>query len=134
MAIEDLMADIFNQIIEGNTLNESVGEWNISNLNSPLLVEMYRPDAIYGFESGAQDDFVYFNNYHREARKGTGTKSLKQLEAAFDVLAKKRKQKVVVLFDTFKQEDTGAWLTKKGYILDDLNGRKIYQKIFDPNS
>lgn len=130
MAIEDLMADAFNRIVAGQQINERIGDWAISNLNSPSLIDlMYVDVAIYGFQVGVKDDSTQFYNYHREARKGTGTESLKQLESSFDILARNRVQKVIALFDTFGQEDTEVWLKRNGYT---LNEQRVYQKIFDP--
>ena len=130
MALEDLMADAFNRIVAGQEINETIGDWTISNLNSPSLIDlMCRMDAIYGFQVGAEHDSIQFYNYHREAKKGTGTGSLKQLETSFGILARNMAQKVIVLFDTFRQEDTETWLNRNGYT---LNGQGIYQKVFDP--
>lgn len=130
MAIEDLMADSFNRIAAGQQINEKIGDWTISNLNSQSLIEiMYRMDAVYGFEVSVKDDSIQFYNFHREAKKCTGTESLSQLEASFGILARNRIQKVIVLFDTYGQNDTEAWLIKNGYT--PIEGG-IYQKIFDP--
>ena len=131
MAIEDLMAAAFNRIVVGQQINETIGDWTVSNLNCPSIIDlMYRMDAVYGFQVGVEGDLIQFYNSHREARKGTGTESLNQLETSFDILAKNRAQKVVVLFDTFGQRDTEAWLKKNGYT---LNKQGTYQKVFDPN-
>ena len=128
MTLEDLMADAFNRVIVGQQINETIGDWTISNLNSPLMIDlMYRMDAIYGFEVGVESDSIRFYNYHREARKGTGTKSLNQLETSFDILARNRVQKVIAVFDTFGQKDTEAWLKRNGYT---LNEQGTYQKVF----
>jgi len=142
MAIEDSMAEFFNWVVDGITINEKIGDWSVSNLNSPLMMDLFYSEdsnsAIYGFSVRVERNTVLFYNYHREASKGTGTKSLNQLECAFTVLAIKRKQKVAVIFDTFGQKDTEAWLIKNKYNLnaDEENKGatvgKLYQKFFHP--
>ena len=130
MAIEDLMADAFNRIVVGQQINETIGDWTVSNLNGPSIIDlMYRMDAVYGFQVGVEGDIIQFYNSHREAKRGTGTKSLKQLETSFEILARNRAQKVIVLFYTFRQMDTETWLKKNGYT---LNEQGTYQKVFDP--
>jgi len=128
MTIEERIACVFDKIINHQSANERVGDWVISNLNSPVLIDlMYKNDAVYGFNFGTFKDYLKFYNYHREALNGTGTESLIQLESSFSSLAKKLGQKVVLLFDIFSQADTKAWLEKNGYL---LNESGIYQKEF----
>ncbi len=130
MAIEELMAKVFNEIIEGQQVNKKIGDWTISNLNSLSMISlMYNQDAVYGFQVEIKDNLIQFNNYHREAKKGTGTKSLGQLEKSLKSLALSRNQKIVVLFYTFGQEDTKSWLEKNRYT---KSGKEIYQKEFLP--
>jgi len=134
-----LMSDAFNKVLNYQSINEMIGDWHIANPNCPNIMDlMYRGDALYSFSThikgklGATNSQVQFINYHREAKKGTGTLSLKQLESAFSVLAKERNQKVVVFFNVGNQEDTEAWLKKNEYILrDGSRERKLYEKVFD---
>ncbi len=130
MALEDMMADAFNRILSGDRINERMEAWNVSNLNTPWNIDItYGTSAIYGFTITRRDDYIEFANYHREASKGTGTRSLKQLEEAFKVLADMHETPVTVLFNPFGQEDTIAWLQKNNYAVKE-NG--TYAKTFKP--
>ncbi len=130
MAVEDLMANVFDEIIKGQQVNKKIGDWTVSNLNNSSMINlMYKQDAVYGFQVGINETCIQFNNYHREAKKGTGTESLRQLEDSLRILAKSRNQKIVVLFYTLGQNDTKSWLEKNEYA---KSGKELYQKVFSP--
>jgi hypothetical protein len=129
MAIEEQMVDAFNKILNYQHINEVIGDWQVSNVMCPTLVELwYKGDAIYGFGVSIAGDFVRFYNYHREAKKGTGTLSLKQLESSFVALAANRNQPVISIFKLCGQKDTEAWLKKNGYV---SNTFDVYHKLIE---
>ena len=131
MAIEDLLAESFNRIINGETINEKIGDWSVSNLNSPRNLKVIYDKCLanYGFHISIGDNFIHLLNYHRDAEKGYGTMTLKQIESALNVLANKRKQQIVIGFELFNQEDTEAWLNKNEYT---KIREGYYQKVIKP--
>lgn len=127
---EDTLDGILAKISVGERVNAHTGEWHVSNTNNPALIDMiFRQDAVYGFQISETDECIQFYNHHREARKGSGSESLKGLEWAFDGLAQVRNKPVWVVFDPFGQEDTERWLIKNEYAKED---DRIYVKRFEP--
>lgn len=110
------------------------GDWTVSNLNSPGLLELlYREGAaLYGFTFEDTEDVLNVWNIHRQAKKGNGTPSLTSLGDGFAQLARVTGKDVKVLFPKFGQEDTATWLTKNGYreTFDGEQGGVIFVKDF----
>jgi len=129
MELESRIAEILDWILSGVKVNEMVGDWHISNVNNSFLVDfMYKQDAIYGFQFILGDRITLFN-YHREARTGAGSLTLRQLEAAFHLLAKRKGKPIEVVFDPANQRDTKVWLQKNGYLIEQSGH---YKKILEP--
>ena len=130
MTIENLLAEALNKAINGEKVREKIEEWRISaNINGPHFLELiYANDAIYGFTIQKRD-IITLNNFHREANKGTGTRSLKEFESAIALVAKKRHEQIMIIFDPYEQEDTIAWLEKNKYTKN--LRRNVYFKLFN---
>ncbi len=124
----DSLVEVYNKVLEGRSINAVVGDWEVSNVGCKTTITFLSKDVVYGFGIGVIDGDVQFFNYHREAKKGTGTPTLKEIESSFIALAKNRNQKVVSAFDLAGQKDTEAWLKKNGYTQHEGN---IYYKTFE---
>ena len=125
MPLEQDLSIAFQSVLSGKQINIEIGAWRISNLNEPYLVDMMRGSgAVYGFDVKSNGDII-FDNYHREARTGTGTESLKELEEGMRTLANETHKQVTLLFNTFGQEKTRSWLMKNGYT---MREDRVYEK------
>lgn len=122
------IASVFEKIISGLSINETINGWDISNSISPKIIELFRSDgsAIFGFEIQHEDDATNFINYHREARTGNGSDSLIKLEDILKILAKKTNKIIRLVFPKFNQEDTAKWLEKNNYIYNEVDD--VYYK------
>lgn len=80
-------------------------------------------------ESVLKQRLISFENYHRLCPKGTGTESLKQLEAAFAKVGEMRNVLVKVVFNPANQEDTKDWLERNDYL---LKGKYYYKDLNVP--
>ena len=115
----DELHNIISEIIlHKKQVNISVKPWQISNLNNVRILDLLYNggDAIYTFIIEVKKKFVSFTNIHREARRGTGTKSLMELEVSLGKLSKILNKTIQIIFPQNDQEDTKAWLEKNKYI------------------
>jgi hypothetical protein len=117
-------------MLDGYKISGETDSWIFSNLNSPTMLELISADgtAVYGFEIDATPDSVIFQNYHREAQTGYGTKTLKQIEETFRGLGLSTKRKVRIIFPKFNQEDTAKWLEKNNYLAFEQEEQQYYYK------
>ncbi|HLC58859.1 MAG TPA: hypothetical protein VJI68_03275 [Candidatus Nanoarchaeia archaeon] len=125
--IADLLIEMFN----GKQEASQIGNWSISNYNSPMSLELlYKTGkAVYGFwVSRTRLNNIKLDNIHREAKIGEGTPSLKELEEILILTARKINSKIVVVFPKFDQEDTARWLEKNNYNSEIEEGETYYYK------
>ncbi len=111
------MATAFEQFLNGDLKEAEVGLWRLERGTSTEHLAMYYQDsaAIYGFNITEEDNLITVFNFHRNAQKGKGTPTLREIERNLTLLAAKTGKKVHVSFRKFGQEDTAVWLTKNGY-------------------
>ncbi len=116
------IASALVRIVDEIRTRKTIGNWEIIPNPAGLLVidVWYRPNSTqctnYGFTITKKSEYIQFENFHREATKGTGTPSLREFEEALHLLAQKRKTPIRVLFIHCEgQQDTLKWLEKNGY-------------------
>jgi len=155
--LENRIAAVMNRVVARENVKEKVDDWDIFSRDplgryikigmnhhlkdyenhAEFFFLVARWDMYYDFEfyelrednpSEKKGSLVSFANYHRLCPKGTGTPSLKQIEAAFARLAEIRNEPVEVVFTPGSQEDTKRWLIKNNY---DVK-RGVYSKSFKP--
>jgi hypothetical protein len=127
LALEDLL--------DGNVGLRETPNWEVTNCDTPIMTNLIYQEgkAVYGFLLDKYDDKIVLQNYHREALKGNGTSSLKELETSLEEIAKSRQKKVALVFQVIAdQPDTIAWLEKNNYQQQvDQNPGHIYYKLFN---
>lgn len=90
--------------------------WDIHHASKDIFNAFSRDGlVVFGFTISLGGGRIILWNYHREAETGNGTKALTSLETMLGKLANIEKTEVVIIFDTFGQEDTKRWLIKNHY-------------------
>ena len=127
MTQEEEFIKLFKDIFNSKQVSKEIGKWQISNLNSPHIIEMWFDDgeAIYGFNLEVSGKSITLENYHREAVRGVGTISLKSLESIFKSIGRWFNKTIILIFPPGGQEDTIAWLKKNNYSLEEGEYVKI---------
>jgi len=126
-SIEDPNDELFNRafqkVLFQGRINEKIGSWRLSNINSQTLLDLFYEDmsAAYTFQVESNESSIVLWNSHREAQKGKGTESLKDFERMVASFAKRWQKRVKLVFPKFGQEDTAVWLEKNGYSYDISN-------------
>ena len=139
MGLEERLAALLEKVLSGEMVEGQVDRWyvyswfglkaanNCHRIRMEKDVGREESKAEFKFMSVRWDSYVSFENYHRLCPKGTGTPSLKEIEAAFQALANQRNQMVRSEFRVL-QEDVVKWLIKNGYRLE----KRVYMKDFYP--